>query len=124
MDTILIEGLTVETIIGVHAWEQQMPRPLRFDLELGFDIREAAASDQLRDALDYHEVARALIALTGTRQFRLLEALAETAARMLFDQCPINGLRMTIGKPGAVPEAKTVAVRIERRREDYARCGL
>lgn len=124
MDTILIEGLTVETIIGVHAWEQQMPRPLRFDLELGFDIREAAASDQLRDALDYHEVARALIALTGTRQFRLLEALAETAARMLFDQFPISGLRMTIGKPGAVPEAKTVAVRIERRREDYARCGL
>ncbi len=124
MDTILIEGLAVETIIGIHSWEQQMPRPLRFDLELGFDIREAAASDQIRDAVDYHAVTQALIALTTARQFRLIESLAEASARMLFGQFPISTLRMTIGKPGAVPEAKTVAVRIERRREDYVGCGL
>jgi dihydroneopterin aldolase len=124
LDTILIEGLAVETIIGIHSWEQQMPRPLRFDLELGFDIREAAASDQIRDAVDYHAVTQALIALTTARQFRLIESLAEASARMLFGQFPISTLRMTIGKPGAVPEAKTVAVRIERRREDYVGCGL
>jgi dihydroneopterin aldolase len=124
LDTILIEGLAVETIIGIHSWEQQMPRPLRFDLELGFDIREAAASDQIRDTVDYHAVTQALIALTTARQFRLIESLAEASARMLFGQFPISTLRMTIGKPGAVPEAKTVAVRIERRREDYVGCGL
>jgi dihydroneopterin aldolase len=124
LDTIIIEGLAIETVIGIHAWEQQMPRPMRFDLELGFDIREAAASDQIRDAVDYHAVSQALMALTQARQFRLIEALAEAAARMIFEQFPISTLRMTIGKPGAVPEAKTVAVRIERRREDYARCGL
>ncbi len=124
MDTILIEGLAVETIIGIHSWEQQMPRPMRFDLELGCDIREAASSDQIRDAVDYHAVSLALMELTRSRQFRLIEALAEASARMLFERFPITTLRMTIGKPGAVPEAKTVAVRIERRREDYARCGL
>lgn len=124
MDTILIEGLAVETIIGIHAWEQQQPRPILFDLELGLDIREAAASDHIRDAVDYHAVAQALIALTHERQFRLIETLAETAARLLFAEFPITTLRLTLGKPGAVPEAKTVAVRIERRREDYAGCGL
>ncbi len=43
---------------------------------------------------------------------------------MLFERFPITTLRISIGKPGAVEAAKTVGVRIERRREDYAACGV
>lgn len=123
IDTVFITGLRIETIIGIHAWEQQAPRPLMLDLELGANIQDAAASDQIRDAVDYKAVADAIIALTQKRQFRLLEALSEAIARHLFERFPIQTLRLTIGKPGAVPEATTVGVRIERRREDYAACG-
>ncbi|MBL6749762.1 MAG: dihydroneopterin aldolase [Nevskia sp.] len=122
-DSILIEGLQVRTIIGVHAWEQHQPRPLLLDLELGIDLRNAAASDRLRDAVDYKAVADELIAFAAAREFRLLETLAESIARLLFERHPILWLRLAIGKPGAVPEARNVAVRIERRREDYAVCG-
>lgn len=123
-DLVLIEGLEAAGIVGVHAWEQRTPRPIRFDVELGFDVRDAAASDHIRDAVDYRAVTDTLIVLTRERPFRLIETLAETAARLLFERFPITSLRLTVAKPGAVPEAKGgVAVRIERRREDYAVCG-
>ncbi len=124
LDTVFIQALQIETIIGVHAHEQSAPRPLLIDLEMGTDIREAASSDRIRDAIDYSAVADAIIQLAAERRFQLLETLAETLARMLFERFPIASLRMTIGKPGAVDAARTVGVRIDRRREDYAACGV
>ena len=123
IDTVFISQLEIETIIGVHAWEQHAPRPLVLDIELGVDIRPAAASDEIRDAVDYKAVADEIAALGRARQFRLLETFAEAAARRLFECFPIQTLKLGIGKPGAVSEARTVGVRIERRREDYAVCG-
>ena len=124
LDTVFITALHVETVIGVHAFEQIAPRPLILDLEMGFDIREAAASDRIRDAVDYSAVADAIIQLAAGRRFQLIETLAETIARMVFERFPITTLRLSIGKPGAIDTAKTVGVRIDRRREDYAACGM
>lgn len=124
MDTVFITALHIETIIGVHAFEQNAPRPLILDLEMGVDIREAAASDRIRDAVDYSAVADEIIKLAAARRFQLIETLAETIARKVFERFPITTLRLSIGKPGAIDTAKTVGVRIERRREDYAACGM
>lgn len=123
IDTVFISQLEIQTVIGVHAWEQQAPRPLMLDLELGVDIRPAAASDHIRDALDYQAVSDVLIALGRERQFQLIETMAETMARLLFERFPLQRLVLSVGKPGAVSAARTVGVRIERRREDYAVCG-
>lgn len=124
LDTVFIEALHIETIIGIHAFEQNAPRPLILDLEMGVDIREAAASDRIRDAVDYSAVADEIIKLAASRRFQLIETLAETIARKVFERFPITTLRLSIGKPGAIDTAKTVGVRIERRREDYAACGM
>lgn len=124
MDTVFITALQIDTVIGVHAHEQLAPRPLILDLELGVDIRDAAASDQLRDALDYAAVSDRLATLGRERRFQLIETFAETAARLLFAQYPIATLRLVVGKPGAVAAARTVGVRIDRVRADYVACGL
>ena len=47
MDRILIEGLKVDTCIGVYEWERKIKQTLVFDLELYTDIRAAAADDDL-----------------------------------------------------------------------------
>ena len=44
MDKVIIEGLQVDALIGIHAWERRGPQPLLLDLELAFDNRRAAAS--------------------------------------------------------------------------------
>lgn len=123
MDTVIIEALELETIVGIYGWEQQAPRRLILDLELGTDIQPAAASDHIRDALDYQAISEELTALLRDRRFQLIETVAETVARYLFQNFAVQSLRLTVGKPGAVPATRTVAVRIERKREDYAACG-
>lgn len=123
MDKVFLRGLEVETIVGIHAWERQLKRPLLFDLELGVDTREAASSDRVRDAVDYAAVAGAVTKLAEAEQPALLETLAERIARQLFNDFPIQTLRLSVSKPGAVAGVKSVGVEIDRRREDYAVCG-
>jgi dihydroneopterin aldolase len=123
MDTIQIVGLQLKTILGVHAWEQQVSRPIVVDLDLDVDARIAAASDHLRDAVDYKAVCDDIAALVNEQPFRLIETLAEAIARRIMSRFPVLGLRVRVAKPGAIPAAGGVAVRIERRREDYAVCG-
>ena len=123
MDTIYIEQLELTTIVGVHAWEQHVPRPLLIDVELDCDIRPAASSDHLRDAINYKSVCDAISAVVKERNFRLIETLAEAIARDLMMRFPVQALRIRVSKPGAVPGVGNIAVRIERRREDYAVCG-
>lgn len=123
MDTVFIRGLRIEGIIGVYDWERTLLRPLVFDLALGVDTREAAASDRVRDAVDYAQVAELVREITGSLKPQLLETLAEAIARKMFERFPILSLRLEIDKPGAIADVKGVGVIIDRRREDYAVCG-
>ena len=123
MDHILIEQLELETIIGVHAWERQTARRVLVDLDLGLDFATAAASDHLRDAVNYKNVCDDVAALLKEQRYQLLEALAEAISRRLFQNHPILTLKLKLSKPGAVPATRNIAVRIERRREDYVTCG-
>lgn len=123
MDTVFIRGLTVHTVIGIHGWEQQAPRPLLLDLELGMDTREAAASDHIRDALDYHAVSEDVQQYARDTRVQLLETFAERLARRLFERYPVQTLRLRVDKPGAVPGVAAVGVDIQRERQDYAVCG-
>ena len=47
MDRILIEALSVDTVIGVYDWERSIQQSLSLDLVLATDIRSAAATDDL-----------------------------------------------------------------------------
>lgn len=123
MDKIFIRGLKVETIVGIYDWERTLKRPLVFDVELGFDTREAASSDRMRDSIDYAAVGQTVRDIALELQPQLLETLAEKIARALFERFPVLSVRLSIDKPGAIPDVKGVGVEIDRRREDYAACG-
>ncbi|HBW09550.1 MAG TPA: hypothetical protein DEF44_15110, partial [Pseudomonas sp.] len=42
VDTVFIEGLEVDTVIGAYDWERGIRQCLQLDLTLGWDIRPAA----------------------------------------------------------------------------------
>mgnify|MGYP003577102027 CR=1 FL=1 len=46
MDTIFIESLRVDALVGVYAYEREAVQPLLFDIRLGYDNRVPAASDE------------------------------------------------------------------------------
>jgi FolB domain-containing protein len=116
MDKVFIEGLEIEALIGIYDWERRIRQPLRFDLEMAFDNRVPAASDDIRDTLDYKAVSKRLIAYVSASEFGLVETLAERCADVVLAEFKVDWLRLKLGKPGAVRGAAAVGVIIERTR--------
>ncbi|MGL9769198.1 MAG: dihydroneopterin aldolase [Sodalis sp. (in: enterobacteria)] len=114
MDIIFIESLTVMAVIGVYDWEQQRLQKLVFDLEMGWDNRLAAHSDNIADCLNYADVADAVLSLISDKRFTLIEHVAEETAEWLMNQFKLPWIRIKISKPAAVPQATNVGVIIER----------
>lgn len=114
MDTVFIEGLEVDTVIGVYDWERGIRQCLRLDLMLAWDMRGAAASDDLNQALDYAAVCARIQAFAAQAQFQLVETFAVRLAELLMAEFAIPGLRLKVTKPGAVPAATGVGVEIAR----------
>lgn len=113
-DIVFIQGLRIDGLIGVYAHERTARRPLVFDIEMRFDTRVAAASDQLAEALDYHAVSMRLVEFAGESSFQLVETLAERCAALLLSEFGATGVRLKLAKPGAFEGADTVGVVIER----------
>lgn len=114
MDIVFIEELTVITTIGVYDWEQTIRQKLVFDVDLAWDNRKAALSDDVADCLSYADVSEAIIKHVEPNQFALVERVAEEVAMMLMDKFNSPWVRIKVSKPGAVAHAKSVGVQIER----------
>ncbi len=114
MDKVLIRGLKVNATVGIHDWEQQISRPLIFDVTLETDIRAAAASDEVADAVDYAAVSQRIMDVVQASRPKLLETLLEKICASLLEAFNVQSVRIKVDKPGAVPGAAGVGVEIER----------
>ena len=119
MDIIFLNDLRIETVIGIFDWERSVRQTVSIDLQMGTDIRKAAAKDDIDDTLDYKAVAKRLIEFVGGSEFGLVETLAENIARIVIHDFEVPWIRVTLNKPGAIRGARDVGVLIERRLEDY-----
>jgi dihydroneopterin aldolase len=114
MDKVFIEGLRIQTTIGFFAWEKEIKQTLVIDLTMGWDTSKAAENDELAKTLDYADISTAIESFANKNPVDLLETLAERMADFLITQYQIPWLRLKIAKPGAVHNAFTVGVEIER----------
>ncbi|MGP9566908.1 dihydroneopterin aldolase [Halomonas sp. AOP25-F1-15] len=114
MDRILIEALTVDTVIGAYDWERSIQQTLSLDLTLATDIRAAAATDDLQLTLDYAAICQRIQQFADAHQFALVETFAERLSECLQTEFSITWLRLRVRKPGAVPNAASVGLEITR----------
>ena len=114
MDIVFIEDLRIETVIGIYDWERKIRQTVSLDIEMATDIRQAAKSDDIDDALSYKSVAKRLIEFVEQSEYELVETLAEEICRIIRDEFDVPWVKLTLHKPGAVSGSKSVGVRIER----------
>ncbi|GMV50069.1 dihydroneopterin aldolase [Nitrospirales bacterium NOB] len=117
-ERIVIERLEFYGHCGVTDEERRKPQLIAIDLELEAAVDSAALSDRLEDTVDYARVADRLVALGRSLHCRLLEHFAERAIGLLFDEFPVDRVRIWIRKLHAplAMIAGSVGVRFERRR--------
>ncbi|HAS1025766.1 bifunctional dihydroneopterin aldolase/7,8-dihydroneopterin epimerase [Enterobacter cloacae] len=114
MDIVFIEQLSVITTIGVYDWEQTIEQKLVFDIEMGWDNRKSAKSDDVNDCLSYADISETVIAHVEGQRFALVERVAEEVAELLLTKFNSPWVRIKLSKPGAVARAANVGVVIER----------
>ena len=114
MDIVFLRGLKAETVIGIYDWEREIRQSVILDLEMSTDVRRAAASEDIGDAVNYKAVAKRLVAFIEASEFKLVETLAERCAGIIQDEFEVEWLRLTLNKIGAVSAARDVGVIIER----------
>lgn len=113
-DIVYIRDLRIDTTIGIYDWEREVRQTVSLDLEMATDIAAAAATDDIRYALNYKAVAKRIIAHVESSGCLLVERLAEEIASLVLAEFPVPWLRLRLSKPGALRGARDVGILIER----------
>ena len=117
MDIVYIRDLRIDAVIGIYDWERRIDQQINVNIEMGWDNRNAAKSDNIEDTLNYKAAAKLVKDLVDKSEFQLVEALAEHIATLLLDKMNIPWIKVSLGKPMAVTDSSEVGVVIERTRE-------
>ncbi len=119
MDTVYVRNLEVAARIGIYEWERSILQKVRIDLEMAWDNRIPARSDDIKDTLNYKDAAERVENLVKQSEHLLVEKLAEDIAYLLIHDMQVPWVRVTLGKPFAIVGASEVGVTIERNKDDY-----
>ncbi len=117
LDTIFIENIPTQAIIGIHDFEKAAPQKLIIGVELGTDIRQAAETDDVQYALDYDAISRFIDEYVQGTQFELIETLAENLVAALFEKFAMQTIKLRLQKPGAIAYTQQVGLIIYRERD-------
>lgn len=114
MDIIYLHDLKIDCVLGIWEWERRTTQTVTIDLDLGADVRKAAASGRIEDTVNYKAIAKRLIGFVGESQFGLVETLAERIAEIVLKEFPVRWVRVRVNKKGAIRGASDVGVIVER----------
>lgn len=83
--------------LGCDSEEQKHPQPVIFNLVLDFaDEVAACRTDELRDAVDYTDIAATLKAAASAKVYRLVEHLNHQALEAVAGRLRAGGVRGTL----------------------------
>ncbi len=117
-DTIFLHDLRIKTIVGIWDWEKKIRQTVSIDLEMGTDIRKAARSDRIEDALDYKQIAKRVQQFVEDSSYQLVETLAENIAKVVLREFDVPWIVVKVNKPSAIRGSRDVGVIIRRERKD------
>ncbi len=127
LDVIELRGLTVDCIIGVYRRERVAAQPLRLDVALFLDTREAAVGGRLARTVHYGRLAGELRFLLEACRFELLESAAETVCRYVLapptEDAPrarIQAATVRVAKPEALGGSTIPSLQVHRSADEMA----
>ena len=119
LDELTITGIACFGHHGVFDFERRQGQAFVIDLTLAVETASAAASDDLRDTVDYGSLVAAVKAAVERDPVDLIETLAQRIADVCLLDGRVEWVRVTVHKPDAPIEATftDVALTITRKRE-------
>ena len=117
MDTIQLQNISINSILGCYPEERNVRRPVKLFVTLYTDIRKAAASGELSDAIDYDKLTQEIIDFSEASSYNLIESLAEKLAEICLEKAPAAAaVDITVSKPHPRAHLEQVSITIHRER--------
>jgi len=119
MDKIIIRDLLLRGIIGINPDERVNKQDILINMVIYADIRPAAASDDIADAVNYKSITKRVIQHVEESADFLVEKLVTDLARLVITEFGVERVQVRLEKPGALRFAESVGIEIERTRADF-----
>ncbi|WP_420640596.1 dihydroneopterin aldolase [Candidatus Leptofilum sp.] len=119
MDKIIIRDLLLRGIIGINPDERVKLQDILINMVIWADIRQAANSDAIDDAVDYKSITKRVIQHVEASSDFLVERLVTDLARIVITEFGVERVMVRVEKPGALRFAESVGIEIERTRADF-----
>ena len=110
MDYLRIEGLRVETRIGIHAWEKKINQVLLVDLDIPKDFSKT--NDAIENTTDYDALCQHVTELVQSKHFNLIETVASEVLDSLETHFKLKNTTVRVSKPHAIHNAKNICVEL------------
>ena len=98
MDTIFIRGLRFNGKHGVDKAEREIPQEFQVEVEIVFDTRTAARSDELPNTIDYVPLRDIVQRVIEGPSKRLIETLAQNIADNILKDVRVRQVKVTVQK--------------------------
>ncbi|KAJ3149346.1 trifunctional dihydropteroate synthetase [Geranomyces michiganensis] len=114
-DKIFIDDLTLSTIIGVNPWEREERQRVVISIviHLKFDST-LLVEDHVPKVHNYRTITRSVSNYVESTDYKTVEALATSIARLLIQQCHVPKVTVRVEKPSAIVFAAAAGVEITR----------
>jgi len=121
MDTIRLKNMQFYGFHGVDKSEKHLGGRFEVDVEMQLSLTNSCDSDDLNDTVNYERIYKTVNACVSKEKFYLIEALANSIAKDILINYPINSIKVRVRKPHAPVKGvlDTVEVELNRSKEDY-----
>jgi len=100
-DRITLTGLRASAFHGVLAHERANGQLFLIDVVVHLSLRQAGASDELAETIDYGELASRIVAAVERDPVDLIEKVAERVAALVLEYPLAMMTEVTVHKPSA-----------------------
>lgn len=117
-DQILIRGLLLQSSIGIFQHEYENKQDIEIDLIIDISAQSEVRGYDKSNILRYDHIVEDITKLVSDFHFELVETLAEAIAQICFLYEAIESVDIVVTKLEAIEAAKSVGVRLKRRKVD------
>ena len=122
MGVIRLKNMQFYGFHGVSKSEKHLGGRFEVDVEMRLSLKDSCESDDLNDTINYEVIYKTVDSCIRKDKFYLIEALANSIAKDILNEHPVDSLMVRVRKPHAPVKGvlDTIEVEIERNKADYA----
>ena len=118
---IVVGGIKFHGFHGLTRIEREIGVRYSVDVEMTCDLRAAAASDSIKDTIDYRAVHHTVVEVGKTSSYHLIETLADRIATAILTTTSASSILVRVRKETPILDGIVDAVSVEIQRDRAAR---